>query len=65
MEDGDDVCPGEDDAEFEGELCGVAIGEQLAVLRGGLSFVPKQVAPLLLHAGNLVVNASELDSDFG
>jgi len=54
VEDGDDVSPGKDHSELEGELCGVVGFGQLALAGGRVGLVKKEVAPLLLNAGDLV-----------
>ena len=65
VENGNDVRPGKDDAELEGELRGIVGGGQLALAGGGASLPEEEVAPLLLHAGDLVVHATGLGSDLG
>ena len=65
VEDGDDVSPGRDHPEFEGELCGLVGCGQLALVSGSAGLVKKEVAPLLLNAGDFVVDASRLCSYLG
>ena len=65
MENGDDVSPGKDHSEFEGKLCGLVSGGQLAFVGGSVGLLKKQVAPLLLNAGDFVVYASRLPSYLG
>ena len=65
VEDGDDVSPGKDHPEFEGELCGLVVGGQLALVGGSVGLLKKEVAPLLLNSGDFVVYASRLRSYLG
>ena len=66
VEDSDEVCAGKDDSEFEGELGWTVVpAVSWPFLGGTLSFPRKQVAPLLLHSGDLVVDASGLRPHFG
>lgn len=45
VEDGDDVSPGKDHSEFEGELCGFVGSGQLAPVGGSVRLLKKEVAP--------------------
>ena len=65
MEDADDVGSGQDDSQLERELSGVGAVGQLALAGGGAGFGYEQIAPLLLDAGYLVVNAARLGADLG
>ncbi len=55
MKDGDNVSTGKDHSEFEGELCGLIGGAQLAPVGGSVGLLKKEVAPLLLNARYFVV----------
>ncbi len=55
MKDGDNVSTGKDHSEFEGELCGIVGGGQLAPVGGSVGLLKKEVAPLLLNARYFVV----------
>jgi hypothetical protein len=65
VEDRDDVSPGKDHSEFEGELCGLVGGAQLALVGGSVGLLKKEVTPLLLNAGDFVVYTSRLRSYLG
>ena len=65
MEDGNDVGPGKDDSELERELCGLIDCGQLALVGGSLGLLKKEIAPLLLNAGDFVVDAPRLPSYLG
>lgn len=55
VKDGDNVSTGKDHSEFEGELCGLIGGAQLAPVGGSVGLLKKEVAPLLLNARYFVV----------
>jgi hypothetical protein len=55
VKDRDDVSPGKDHSEFEGELFGLVKGAELAPVGGSAGLVKKKVAPLLLNARDFVV----------
>ena len=65
MEDTDDAGSGQDDSQLEGELRGVGVVWQLALLGSSVSFLGEQVTPLLLDAGYFVVNAACLGAYLG
>ena len=64
VEDGDDVSSGKDHSEFEGELCGLVGGAQLAVVGGGAGLL-KGGRAIAAEPGDFVVEASRLRSYLG
>jgi len=62
VKDGDDVSPGKDHSELEGELCGLVGGGQLALVGSSVGLLKEEVAPLLLNPRDFVVYASRLRS---
>ena len=65
MQDAHDVGSCEDDAELEGELRGIGIRGQLALVSSRACLPAQQVTPLLLHPGHLVMDAPGPGSDLG
>ena len=55
VKDGNDVSPSKDHSEFEGKLCGIIGGAQLARFGGSVGLLKKEVAPLVLNARDFVV----------
>jgi len=65
VKDAHDVGSCEDDAELEGELRGIGVRCQLALVSSRACLPAQQVTPLLLHPGHLVMDAPGPGSDLG
>ena len=65
VQDGDDIGAGEDRAELEGGLVGVGAWRELALALGLARGLLQQLAPLLLVAGDAVVDGAGAAAELG
>ncbi len=65
MKNADNVRSSQDHTELKGELLGIRVNGQLASINGRAGFASEQVAPLLLDASDLVMDASGATANLG
>ncbi len=65
MKNADNVGSGQDHTELKGELPGIRVSGQFASINRRAGFASEHVAPLLLDASDLVVDASGATANLG
>ena len=65
VKDADNIRSGQDHTELKGELLGIRVNGQFALIKRRTGFASEQVAPLLLDASDLVMDASGATANLG